>query len=49
MYVTFYNEEHFSVNLQKYRLGQHARKQNEEQFKENNSEFITNFERVSNK
>jgi hypothetical protein len=35
----------FFVNLQKYRLGQHAQKQNEEQYKENNSESITNFEK----
>jgi hypothetical protein len=37
----------FFVNLQKYRLGQHAQKQNEEQYKENNSESITKFEKKS--
>lgn len=32
----------FFANLQKYRLGQHGRKQYEEQYKENSSESVTN-------
>lgn len=34
---------HLKSHLQKYRLGQHARKQNEEQFKENNRCSYVNF------